>query len=338
MKITNVIIASATCLFSPLLIADCRVSSPAWTQQFNQVYQADEFYIYYTNRTNSKDRVPQQDINKNNIPDYVEDVARQAQASRDMFEVAKLQHPLHSPRYKNKAQAIAVFIKDMKGNGVAYEVVSRHPSVSTQTPMPCSLVINISNRLTDFPGNYWTTVTHELFHLYQYGYSQFKNSWYLESLANWSERALRIDINQQTKNLKALPQNVKALEQEIFKASYNPLWRRYFYIQPNDVLNVPKQLQLKTYIDGSPIFKDHVWYGTRFVKNFLVDLSAASYQISEQYQWPKYNWKEADQRRTEFNCTIFTVYQKQLKKQKKLTKEAQFLASFPLSSNSPQCK
>lgn len=284
----------------------CRVTQPNWASQFNRVYQKDEFFIFYSDLDNSEHRLKQTaDRNQNKIPDYIEDIATQAIASRKIFSLAGFRHPLKSPRYQKKARAISIFVKNFKGNGVAFEVPSQYPNLNIKTPMPCSLIIHVSNALTDFPANYWTTVTHEFFHLYQYAYTQFKNSWYLESLANWSERALRVDLTASTKRLGALPQSSESLKKDIFKQAYNPLWRRLSVIEPQNRLVIPNHLKLLKYTDGSLVFKDQEWRGTKLALNVMQNLEIASNQISTEKKWPAYDWKEDDQRLEQWNLIIW---------------------------------
>ena len=291
---------------------ECAINRTQWSTGFNKVYQLDEFYVYYSDQPdNPNTPIDTQDLNQNKVPDYIENIAIQAQASRDAFSLAGFRHPLKSPRYQN-VKAIAIFVQKLSGNGLAYEMPVKHSLIPAIKNMPCSLPISISNSLPDFPGSYWTTVTHELFHLYQYSYSQFKNKWYLESMANWAERALRVDINAQTKKLAPLPQNTAQLQEQLFNQAYNPMWRRLFYIDQNDVLELPAQLTSRKYINGDAVFKDQVWYGTRFALNFLQDLELSSNTMSKELKWPTYGWKESDQKLNKWNCTIFQIYQKNL--------------------------
>ncbi len=304
----------------------CRTSQPDWMPDLNRVYKVNEFHIYYSDLAESKHKLPQvADSNHNKIPDYVENIAIQASNSRDMFKLAGFRSPLHSPRYVNNAEAIAIFLLNINGNGTAFESPAIHTNISPNLKtMPCSLNIHISHNLEGFPGS-WATVTHELFHLYQYGYAQFKNSWYLESLANWADRAVKIDITANTQKLPILPQNSTELENQIFKQSYTPLWRRLFLISQQDVLIVPKSMQDRTYIGGSKVFLDHEWRGTKFVLRFMQNLEKESDKISKQRQWPQYHWKEKDQRLTEWDPIIFGLIQKQLQQPAYDQKEIQFM-------------
>lgn len=306
----------------------CRTNALPQAEDFNRVYQRDEFKIFYSTLANSPHRLKHtKDQNKNGIPDYVEDVMTQAIASREIFKAAGFRHPLNSPRYQN-VENISIFIQSLKGNGVAYEAPARHPNMIH--PMPCSLVMHISTELKDFPANYWTTVTHEFFHLYQYGYTQFKNTWYLESLANWSERALRVDLVPSTKNLPALPRNSQAIQKEIITKGYHPLWKRLSVIEMQDRLLIPPHLQKMRYSDGSLVFKDQEWRNTALVLNVMQNLEQASLNISQEKKWNAYNWKEADQRLKTWDPIIWQNIQAAFKNQSYQSQEVKQLLQIKL--------
>ena len=328
----NLAFTQISCAKNTPSFPECRTTQPAWGSEFNKVYQVDEFKIYYSDLANSRNKLPNmQDLNSNNIPDYVENIAIQAQSSRDIFKYAGFISPLDKPRYTN-AKSIGIFLKTMDGNGVAYEGIRRHDNLSTVIEMPCSISIDVSNNLDQFPANYWTTVTHELFHLYQYGYSQFKNSWYLESLANWAERGLKLDITNSTKSLPPLPQNSTELEEKVFSQSYTPMWRRLFLIYEKDKLVIPNHLKDRTYTDGSKVYKDDEWRGTHLVLNIMNNLEKESDKITKQENWPNYFWKEDDQRSKRWDPVIFNIIQKQIKQAKINTPEAQFIKTTEIKS------
>lgn len=312
------------CGYSSITYAEttCRSTSPSWASDFNQVYQLDEFYIYYSDLPQSQHYLAKS--NKQKIPHYIKDIALQAQASRELFKAAGFRHPLDSPRYKN-IDAIAIFVKNMPGNGLAFEEATQYHNLATKHLMPCALILHVSHNLKDFPGNYWTTITHELFHLYQYSYSQFKNPWYLESTANWAERTLRLDIDQNTTNIPALPQNKQQLQQALFAPSYPFIWKRLFTLHDHDRLKVPAHLLTLRYSNGTKVFKDDEWRGAHFMLNLLQDLEKKSLAISKQQAWPNFAWSEDQQKRAEWNEVIFQSIQTQLKQRKYTHPEVQFL-------------
>ncbi|MDV2468644.1 hypothetical protein QR674_06580 [Acinetobacter chinensis] len=310
---------------------NCTVTSPKWAKEFNKVYQLDEFRVYYSDLESSTHRLPQtSDINNNKIPDYVENIAIQAMNSRDMFKLAGFRSPLDSPRYQNSAESIAIFLQKTEGNGVAFERAARYPNLSINSKdMPCSISIVISNNLEGFPGS-WATVTHELFHLYQYGYAQFKNSWYLESLANWADRAMKIDITNNTKRLPPLPQTRTEINQDIFGKAYTHIWRRLFLINDSDILEIPEDMLKRRYVGGSKVFLDNEWRGTHFVLTFMQNLEKESNRISAEKKWEPYHWKEKDQRSKEWDPLILQLIQKQLKQPEYDQKEIRFMRNISI--------
>ena len=91
-----------------------------------------------------------------------------------------------------------------------------------------------ANALTIALSNRWKptgiTPAHELFHLYQYGYTFFKTSWYLEGMARASEDFFRITPNKPS----PLPDSALAVADET-RRSYGAsgLWNRLWAICGN---------------------------------------------------------------------------------------------------------
>lgn len=141
------------------------------------------FSVYYT-LSGPHALVDQADANRNGLPDVVEDILVQLQAADAVFsQRLGLRSPLAQARFQGVSD-IRVRLLDMPGNGMAYE--ARHRFPDQQSTGECSLILNLSRRL----GSGTRTPAHELFHLYQYGYSLFKRPWYLEGMARWSESLL----------------------------------------------------------------------------------------------------------------------------------------------------
>lgn len=83
-----------------------------------------------------------------------------------------------------------------------------------------------------------------------YSYTQFKNSWYLESLAFWADRSLKRENGSGTRNLPTLPQNPTDFYKQIYKQPYTHIWRRLFLINDTDVLKIPDHMKNRIYIGG----------------------------------------------------------------------------------------
>ena len=274
-----------------------------------KLYTIGEIRVFYSNDINSKYYiVNQKDENNNKIPDYVENIAIQANATIDIFSALGLIKPLDNSRYKKVVKYIDIHLVDTKYNGLAYEMPTLWKRSNIKGNRPALLIL-VNHNLKNFPGNYWTTVTHELFHLYQYGYSQFKGGWYLEGMANWSERALRLGAVGRGGD-RLLPQNEQELQQ-VFNTSYNHLWHRLAILSDtsNGKLEIPKSLLNRTYVDGTKVFKDDQWKGYRFMKKFLENLEIMSNRISVEKKRDPYFWSEKDQISKENRKIILKVIQ-----------------------------
>ncbi|WP_224972684.1 basic secretory family protein [Acinetobacter oleivorans] len=231
-------------------------------------YKSGKIRVIY-----SLNEIEQTDNNKNNIPDYVENIAIQANATIDALDYLGFVNPLNSSRYKSEVNYIDIHVVSIRYNGIAYDkpYLASFEGVKKDK----ALLIKLNSRLKNFPGNYWTVVAHEIFHLYQYGYSPLKPSWYLEGMANWSERLLRKDdIDKKGRVL--LPTSTNSLQNNIYQIPYNKLWYRLAFLSnkmDDSQLNLPDSIIKRKYIDGTFVFKDNSFSGYIFMRSFLSNLS-----------------------------------------------------------------
>lgn len=104
--------------------------------------------------------------------------------------VLEFPDPFKSERYPNLT-CLEIRIWDRAqiggGNGVAFENSQRARDIPEGNREDRALVMSIGKHV-DARKN--ITPAHELFHLIQYSTTYFKNSWYLEGMARWSEHAL----------------------------------------------------------------------------------------------------------------------------------------------------
>lgn len=247
-------------------------------------YKSGKIRVIY-----SLNEIDQTDINKNNFPDYVENIAIQANTTIDALDYLGFVNPLNSPRYKSEVNCIDIHVVSMSYNGIAYDkpYMASFDGVKKEK----ALLIKLNSRLKNFPGNYWTVVAHEIFHLYQYGYSPLKPSWYLEGMANWSERLLRKDdIDKKGRVL--LPSNISSLQNNIYKIPYNKLWYRLAFLsnKMNDSqLTLPDSIMKRKYVDGTLVFKDKSFSGYIFMRSFLSNLSLVTNDKKNLLPLNKYN-------------------------------------------------
>lgn len=179
-------------LFLVLLIGIAVPCHAEWRERrgaLTEMHSTGEFRIFYS--LSGQDALPNSaDANGNGAPDYVERVAMELAAARELYDhQLQLTHPLKSPRYQNQAEFIDVHLLSFPlttngaKHGIAYDELSsfdraREPGRKTKV-----LVMDISNNL---PASN-PTPAHELFHLYQNGYTLFKNRWFTEGTARWAE-------------------------------------------------------------------------------------------------------------------------------------------------------
>jgi hypothetical protein len=154
-----------------------------------EMHTVGEFRIFFS--LSGNDALPRsEDLDRSGTPDFVERLARALATAGATYEQEfRLRHPLRSPRYRNQTEFIDInvlrFPLNANGprNGVAYDEISSFDRAHDHGRKVRVLVIDIANDLS--VAN--RTPAHELFHLYQNGYTFFKNRWYTEGTARWVE-------------------------------------------------------------------------------------------------------------------------------------------------------
>nr|WP_282463927.1 peptidase MA family protein [Acinetobacter pittii] len=305
-KKTLVLLFSTFCVSTYIHAkTDCYSSSPPVVKQLDQVYYGmNNLRIFYTTSGDNA-LIFQQDKNLNHIPDYVENIAIQANTTRKAWSVLGYQDPLNSPRYKNNVQYIDIQIQKLDGLGLAYDEPHRH-SNNPLKKNACALIILISNNIPNLTTDS-SLIAHELFHLYTYGYTMFKQPWLTESLAAWSEGIIRKD-KFGTYGQRNLPKNEEDFDKYILQRTYrtSQLWNRLSTLvdTSDGKLFLPSSLIKQRYTDGQPVFQDQYLKGTVFMKKFLENLRRQDQQISILNNWNLYHWKEIDQNSAHFNTQI----------------------------------
>ncbi|MDR2239751.1 MAG: hypothetical protein LBE33_04850 [Zoogloeaceae bacterium] len=268
----------------------CRMGYDKNTGQLELIFERDEFRIFYTLKGAHalSDRT---DRNLNKIPDAVEDVAIQLTASRDIFsKIMGLRHPLQQPRYASASNIDVFLLRFSKGSGTAYDEIHNH-TADRDGKGYCALRIDVG---IDHP-NSNITPAHELFHLYQYGYSMFKAPWFLEGGARWAQNALQ----SASVPAPALPSDQAQLERKLLAKKYaaSEVWNRIgVLLDPAGRLHLSPDLREKTYLDGAVVVEDDVLHGAAFMKDLLEELDKASLEVSQKKGWDRYKWREADQK------------------------------------------
>ena len=145
---------------------------------------------------------------------------------------------------------------------------------SAHNPNEQTLCIKIANTINPHASS---TPTHEYFHLVQYASTYFRNKWYLEGMARWSQDAV-IKIKRYPSDWD-VPVRLKSKfsERQIFHGSYNMaefLWYP-LAVKMKDKDKIPDKLIRKykyrkyKYADGSSVFQDDVIYGANVMLKVL---------------------------------------------------------------------
>lgn len=258
------------------------------------------------------------DANKNGVPDQVEDVLTQIVAARAMFvEVLGFPDPLETERFRTASFIDVSFRhKDvLKSNGVAYDELQRYnrPGDPKDT-LSIGFTVATSVKAT---GN--LTPAHELFHLIQNSVTYFKNKWYAEGTARWSEKALGLGALGPAKILSAWPlpdeQNeaVFAMAYEAADQFWNPLAAK-----ADDQGVIPESAALARvremrYTNGTPVLKDLKLTGWKFVREMLQALDRADDVAFRELGYAR--WSEENQRSPKNNAYILRCVQEVLAKQ-----------------------
>lgn len=266
----------------------CASASQPQLDQLDRWATAGDFRVLYaTQGEHAPKRM--QDKDRNGTPDYVDDILTQLQAAQHVFEdVWGLQSPLKQARHVGSVAHIDVPVLAMRGKtGVAYSGVRAYRIAIDGAERRCNLRIDVSNELVP----HTLTPVHELFHLYQYGYTQIKVRWYLEGMARWSESA----IAKRHPPLTTLPSSPESLE-TLMASSYSAVsfWHRLGELLDSDGhMSLITDLGKRRYTDGRAVFQDQVFQGGRLVKSTLLKLQAMEGSAAKRLGWTQNTWREA---------------------------------------------
>lgn len=156
--------------------------------EYDHVLVSGGFRLFYNADNGPLSPQNLSDQNRDGIPDYITSLLDKLQTARQIL-VAQLQlkDPLQEGRlHALGAQYIDIFIKDIpKQYGIASGVVSeREKKLFADSQFHGKSISLILHRNLIKSS---ATPIHELFHLFQFNYSEFYNRWFSEGLARWSQ-------------------------------------------------------------------------------------------------------------------------------------------------------
>lgn len=262
-----------------------------------KVHQTGDIRIHY--HLSGEHAVDPADANANGVPDQVEDVMTQVLAARMVFvEVLGFPEPMKTERFRT-ASFIDIHLRSkdvLKMNGVAYDELQRYQKPGDPEGT-LSIGFSVATSVKA-PGN--LTPAHEFFHLIQYSTTYFKNRWFLEGTARWSERALGTGDLGPARLLGSWPLSqackteIEGMTYEASEHLWNPLAKRMageVTLPDSPALD---RLRAMRYTDGSPVLKDDQLAGSDFIREVVSQLGHADDRAFQEQGYDR--WSEENQR------------------------------------------
>ncbi|MGF6608497.1 hypothetical protein OKW45_003419 [Paraburkholderia sp. WSM4175] len=287
-------------------IVPCKAETHAELNKLERKYELDGIRIFYTEQaptTGADHRLPAVsllDTNGNGVSDFIENIAKQADVARRAYNLLGFRDPLDSAKYR-AVEKIDINILNMEYNGLAYHVPVSYPTAPNRGD-DCTLRIDISSRLelTRPFTTGWNVALHEMFHIFQYGQTNFKRSWVNEPLATWAEFVFRVNDFFPLDAAYSLPTMKTTFQNDIIanpnSAMAYRFWSRLIDLidVPANNLRLPASLPNEKYTDGQPVFKDQSSRCAALVSKLYQSFGAEDNVVSYQNGLNPYNWPAAD--------------------------------------------
>lgn len=283
-------------------------------------FEIDEIRVLYSKE--GTDAVIAEDANKNDVPDQVEDVAKQAWAAHRLFcGTLDFPDPLKSERYQG-VKFIEVKIRQKEtikgGNGLAFDEPQRS-ALPTDPTGTKAITLTVGNHVVPAKN---ITPAHETFHLIQYGATYFKNKWFLEGMTRWSEHGLAKDGLGVVKYDPKGPWPHSANDrQTLFGMSYdaefvlwNPIAKKDDRRGTIPAGKISKELKALKYANGTPVLVDSDFVGIDVMRDILIALGEIDDVAFKELGYD--SWSEANQTSTKNSPYIYQAVMDVLRRRK----------------------
>ena len=323
----------------------CRASRNPHRLELEQKFEFNGIRVFYT-QSGPHALYTSVDLNRNGVPDIVEDAALHLDTVRQIFNRNGFRDPLRSTRFR-RAESIDIDFLDFgtyseenaKKRGLSFSGVVRYPG-SRNRDDRCSISIGINSTMR---GNHERVkdylIPHELFHLYQYGYTMFRASWFLEGMAKWAEWVTLAE-NERNREMWStpLPSSQKELNERVF-FNPNPYDVRHFWNRLAELAKsqdapmiVPEELRSRRFADGTPVIRDQVWRGHSLMLKILQELDEDDDKVTREKNRQPNQWTNEDQRSAANNPILMRAVQRAVGSFRISTPEVvRFLALDPAS-------
>lgn len=231
-------------------------------------------------------------------------VAQLERADRFYRERLGLTPPLDGDRYWNQGvRSIDIHILQLErktGSAGDEPILYRYRHFAGSEP---ALTITLSNNWQESS----LTPSHELFHSYQYGYTYFKNAWFLEGMARSMEGAFRPGKVVRTEPLPSDPTQLQALLASSYRA--DRFWNRLF------LLCDPKCAEVALRDDAYLPSSEAEFCGGDLLRTILEQLRVADREAARAFGIKADAWPEAEQRAERNNPYLFSGLRRAMDRQ-----------------------
>lgn len=274
---------------------DAQTKKPPARASLTDVWVIENVRIWYT--THGEHAVTSTDANRNVTPDQVEDIMTQTRAALQLWKSLGFPDPFATARYHGVSWLdIHLLNKEtLKTNGVAFDEIQRfqRPEDPAGTMSLCFNVATSVNAAENL------TPAHEVFHLIQNSVCYFKNRWFTEGTARWSERALGAGGLPTGLKPSVWPPDESALK-AIYAGAYetalsywSPLLTMHDESGTLPKEKLPPALLTATYVNGQPVMKDLELSGWELIRDILLALDQADDTVYRDRQLTR--WSEEEQ-------------------------------------------
>lgn len=304
------------CIVAATLVLGTTHSFAQNSTPTQSMHQAGKIRLFYY--TTGQHAVDPQDANQNKIPDQVEDVLLQTQAAQTLWiDVLGFPDPFKTERFRT-ANFLDVHFRHkdvLKANGVTYDEL-QHFNRPGDPKGTVSICFNVATSVKA-PAN--LTPAHEFFHLIQNSSTYFKNRWFTEGTARWSERGLGTGGLGPAKVLSTwpLPESQRAA---LFKRTYdasehfwNPLAKTHGTDDSLPPSSALERLQGMRYTDGSTVLKDLQLTGWRLIRDVITELAQEDDVAFNMLGYDR--WSEDNQKSPKNDAFILKTIERVIAKQ-----------------------
>lgn len=270
-------------------------------ENLDKLYTLGEFRIFYTLQgENALPKENQIDLNNNNIPDYIENITQRLKVTHDVFtKLLGFKDPLKSKRYQ-ETKFVDIHVLKSENSSAGDAIVTFDYKYFKSNEKVVSMKIrNDLDKDTMTP-------SHEYFHLLQNSYTMFKNRWYTEGTARWSEKVFEKGTGERDNKL---PSAINELE-ELFTKTYDTkgFWRKLAYECDTNNGIFKNTLNLKTNVPNYPnLIEDNRINGYEFMRVFLENLDIQDNIASKKRGLNEFDWDEKEQIKNEENNVYILI-------------------------------